>query len=120
MPQTLKRQLALMLSWWTINMYQQDKIETKTLTISSGESVSDALDLRGKTLIGLIMPSALTSTSMNFELSVDNDSFSDMYDTDGNKIAITVASSRFISIDGTDFYSARYLKLSGFFLYLPF
>ena len=95
-------------------LYTQDRIENTDLLvdISSDDDLTNALDMRGKTLVGLIMPSVLTSTAINFSASeTASGTFTDIYDTSGNKLSVTVAASRYILIDPSDFTGVRFLKI---------
>ena len=95
--------------------FNQDMLECTDLTvdISEDDDLTDAaLDMRGKTLVGLIMPAALTSTAITFTASETADgTFTALYDTSGTEISITVAASRYILIDPVDFASIRFLKI---------
>lgn len=82
-----------------------------TVTIASGQTVSEAVDLHGYSLLGVVTPAALTGSSMTFQGSVDGNTYNAIYDTSGNQLSMTVAASRFIAIAPTDLASCRYLKL---------
>lgn len=94
--------------------YTQDKIECTDLLIDVSESatVSNALDLRGKVLVALVMPSALTSTAITFTGSTDGTTYSSMTNSSGSAITCTVAASKHVILTPTDFYGARFLKLT--------
>lgn len=83
----------------------------KSALISNGQQVSQAIDMAGNTLTGLIMPSSFTGTSITFQSSVDNTTFIDMYDTAGNALSVTVAANRWVAFAPQDFAGVRYLKL---------
>jgi hypothetical protein len=85
--------------------------QTQTVTISSGQTTSDAVNLNGFGMVGLILPSALTSTSMTFTGSQDNSTFTALYNTAGVQLAITLAASRIILFVPGDFVGINYLKL---------
>lgn len=94
--------------------YTQDKIETYDLTIdqSTDDDLTDSLDLRGRVLVGIILPAAMTSTSITFKFSNDNTTFVDLYDTSGNQVSVTIAASRWVGLLAEDFAGARYLKIA--------
>lgn len=94
--------------------FLQDKIECTDLLIdiSADDDLTNALDLRGKVLVGILTPASLTSTAMTFQFSNDNTTFTDLYDSSGNQVSITVAASRFIGLLAEDFAAARYLKIA--------
>jgi hypothetical protein len=93
--------------------FTQDMLENTDLLIDVSESatVSNALDMRGKTLVGLIMPAALTSTSITFTGSDDNVTFRALTNTSGTALTVTVSASKHICIVPADFASVRWLKL---------
>ncbi len=80
-------------------------------TIASGQTASGAIDLQGLLLCQLIMPSALTGTSISFQSSHDNVTFNDVYNDTNTQITITVAVDRTYNIDPKDFAGVRYLKI---------
>jgi hypothetical protein len=82
-----------------------------TVTIASGQTVSAAIDLTEYTLVGIIMPSTFTGTTMTFQASADNSTFVAMKDTSGSTISYTVGTSRYIPLDPSIFAGIRFLKL---------
>jgi len=85
--------------------------QTSTQTISSGQTTSDIVTLNGFGMVGIILPAALTSTSMTFTGSQDGTNFSALYNTSGTQLNITVAASRIILFSPGDFVGVNYLKL---------
>lgn len=92
--------------------YTQDMIENTDLSIivATSATISTALDLRGKVLVGLIMPAALTSTAITFTGSQDGITFFSMTNTSGTALSVTIAASKHVCIVPADFASVRYLK----------
>jgi hypothetical protein len=79
--------------------------------IPISSTTSAAVDTQGGSLVGLVMPAAFTGSSVTFQVSPDNVTFSDYYDTDGNAVTVQVGASRYIGIVRDDFANARYIKI---------
>lgn len=90
---------------------QQYIFMTKTFTIASGQTVSDAIDTQGLDMVQIEMPSAFTGTTLTFQSSLDNSTFQACYNTSGSALSATVAASRNILLSPQDFAGVRYLKL---------
>ena len=70
-----------------------------TVAIASGASLSDAEDMVGRRLVGIIMPATWTSADITFQASIDGTNFYDLYDQDGNEVTVTSpTASGFIGI----------------------
>ena|SRR5882724_101871 len=82
-----------------------------TITIASGQTVSNAIDLGEMCLCGIQTPSALTSTAFTFQGSSDNSTFCAMTTQDGTAISVTVAASKLIMLPPANFAGVRYLKV---------
>lgn len=64
----------------------------KPVTISSGGSLSAAVDALGLLLLGIKMPAAWTTAGLTFSGSVDGGTtYQDLYDEDGNEVGWTGA-----------------------------
>jgi len=71
--------------------------------IASGQTTSGEIDLKGGAIVGLITPSALTSTTVTFTASEkEGGTFVAVYDSAGNQISIAVAASQAIGLSGAD------------------
>lgn len=86
-------------------------IMTSDVTIANGATTSDALDLAGCTLTGIVFPASMTGTAMTFSVSHDGTTFRAMKDSTGANISITITSSAHIALLASDFASVRYIKL---------
>lgn len=82
-----------------------------TATIANGATTSPAVDLGGYALIGLLMPAAFTGTTITFQMSPDNSTFYDVYNTSGTQGSVTVAASRAVIFAAGDFIGERFVKL---------
>lgn len=81
------------------------------VTIPSGQTTSNAIDLQGLNLVQIIMPSAFTGTAINFQSSFNNGTYSTLYDNSNIIIGITVNASRAYNINPIDFTGCRYFKI---------
>lgn len=85
--------------------------QTFTATILSGATSSDAVQLNGYGMVGIILPATLTSTAMTFTGSQDGSTYTALYNTSGTQLSITVAASRIVLFVPGDFVGINYLKL---------
>ncbi len=85
------------------------------ITIASGQQTSGEADLSdGRTLVGVIMPGTITSTALTFSTSdISGGTYSAIYGTDGNALSVTVAASRYVPLNPTNFAGARFVKVVG-------
>lgn len=84
-----------------------------TVTIASGQTVSNAIDLGEMCLCGVQTPSALTSTAFTFQGSSDNSTFCAMTSQDGTAITAVVAASKLLMLAPANFAGVRFLKVVG-------
>ncbi len=88
------------------------EFETQHIIIAESETTSDAIRLKGFGIVGVILPAALTSTSMTFEGSQLSDSgFVPLYNTDGDLLSTAVAASRAVLFVPGDLVGINYAKL---------
>lgn len=59
--------------------------------IPAGGSLSYAADISGGKIVGIITPSGWTPAVLTFQVSPDGASYNDLYDTEGNEIAIMIS-----------------------------
>lgn len=85
--------------------------QTQTVTVANGATTSDAVNLNGFGMVGLILPSALTSTAMTFTGSQDGTNYSALYNVAGTQLAITIAASRIVLFSPGDFVGINFVKL---------
>lgn len=79
--------------------------------IASGGTLSQGINLQNKTLVGLVMPSALTSTTITL-MTTDSEggTFVDAY-KDGSLLSYAVGTSRYIVINPADTVGMQFLRL---------
>jgi hypothetical protein len=68
-------------------------------TIASGAALSGVVNVDGRRISGIIMPSAWTAAALTFQVSADGVVYNDLYDEAGAEYSITVAASRYIGVD---------------------
>ena len=86
-------------------------VNHRTVAISSGNTESDEIDLLGQTICGISFPSALTSTAMTFSVSNGGGTFNAMADGAGTDVSKTIAASKYIVLNPSDFAGVDKLKL---------
>lgn len=81
------------------------------LTVASGETTSNAIDLQGHTFSGIIMPDAFTGTSLTFAVSrtFDGD-YTTLY-KDGADFSVAVEASKSVVLQPADFTVVNFLKV---------
>lgn len=82
-----------------------------TVTILSGATVSNAVDLGEMCLCGIQTPAALTSITFTFQGSSDNVTFCPITSQDGTAITAVVAASKLLMLAPSNFAGVRYLKV---------
>jgi len=86
-------------------------LTTNNVTITSGQTVSDALDLQGLALCGIQIPAAFTGASITFQGSYDGSTYQAIYNVSNTAYSITVGTSRTYAINPADFAGFRYVKI---------
>lgn len=84
---------------------------TTPATIANGASLSGAVYLGEKTLLGLVMPAAWTAAVITLSVSLDGTTYVDAYDSTGTETSYTVAASRYIALNPANLVGVRYVKL---------
>lgn len=79
--------------------------------IANGTSLSPAFSVSNGRLIAIQMPAAWTAAGLTFQGSMDNVTYTDLYDSLGNEISVTVAAGHGIAIDVTVFAGWQFLKI---------
>jgi hypothetical protein len=82
---------------------------TDKVTISSG-TTSTAFPLQGTIPLAIVTPAGLASTSITFQCSLDGSSFYDLYNG-SSAYSLTVAASRYISLNPDVFEGVRYVRI---------
>jgi hypothetical protein len=85
--------------------------EVKSVTISTGSSLSPGVDLDGLTLVAIVMPSTWDGTTITFQVSPNGTDWYNLHDAAGSEVALTVGPSRYIQLDWQRFLGIRYLRI---------
>ena len=88
-----------------------DSFETLTTTISSGQSQSGEIDVRGQALFGVRTPSGFAGSAITFQMHDGDGNWFDIYEKDGTQFELTAAASRHIIVPCADFPGAVKLRL---------
>lgn len=100
-------------------MSPSNKLRASTPVIYAGDqpvitsgTTSTAVDLTGKTLVGLITPASLSSASLTFTVSDDNSTFRILKDKANTAYTVVVDStSTQYYFEPTVFAGVRYIKI---------
>ena len=82
-----------------------------TATIANGASLSDAIDLGGTSLTGLLLPATWTTADITVQASVDGNAFVNVYNDLGGETLIKAAASRLVTLDPAQFMGFSHVKL---------
>lgn len=95
----------------SVDAYPGDSLPlTQTATIANGASLSGAVDMGGKTLLSLEMPSGWTAANISFDVSNDNSSYVACY-LEGTEYTFPTGASRGHSLNPAAFAGWRYVKV---------
>jgi hypothetical protein len=86
-------------------------ITSTTVTILAGQSLSSAADLSAGNMVMLLTPPAWTSANISFQVSEDNVTYCDLYDSNGNEILKAMASNRAINVDPSYTSGSLWIKI---------
>ena len=81
------------------------------VTIAESGSLSAAVDIKGATIVGVIMPAAWTAANLTLQASIDDETYNNVYDKFGTEVNIPVAASRHVIVSPAELTSLRYVKL---------
>lgn len=84
-------------------------VETTTVVIANGASLSGAVDLGGRKLVAIIMPDTWTAAALTFQASPDGTNYFNVYD-DPTERKLTVAASYYSALNIADWVGFRWLK----------
>ncbi|MBW7970964.1 hypothetical protein [Bradyrhizobium sp. BR 10289] len=85
--------------------------DVASVTIASGQSLSGSVDLGRQRAVRVIIPATWTAANLTFQVSYDNVTFSNLYDSSGNEYTVQAGASRSIILPVADFIGIRYLKV---------
>lgn len=85
----------------------------KSVTVASGQQLSESVSTDGMLLTGILLPATVTGTALTFDFSLDNSTFIDVVETDGTEVSYTVTAGDVVRVDpsGWAFASSGYIKV---------
>lgn len=83
----------------------------RTATIASGASLSDALEIDGSAVVGIVMPAAWTAANLTLQASADDTTYNNVYDELGTEKTIVASTSRYIPLNPADFLGMNSIKV---------
>jgi len=95
----------------------QSLLEFVDVTIPSGAAVSDWVDLKGKTVVAVITPSAWTSAAISFDTSRSDDGSdpTPRYTADGEvtipSTSLSTTQARDVAMDPVKLWGIRHLRV---------
>lgn len=89
------------------------KKEIKVVSVAASATKSDIIDLSGRSLVGVQMPSAYTAGYISLENSVDGTNFKAVEDSSGNlvKISTVPTADRYLLLGDINTHGLYYIKL---------
>lgn len=79
--------------------------------IADSATTSSVADLNGTSLVGILIPAGFNGTAITFQVSSDNETYYNYYNAAGTLVSVTVAASRAVGFQATDFAGFRFLKV---------
>lgn len=91
----------------------QKRLSGQTVKIAQSNQISDIVDCQGASPVGMVIPSAVTGTSISFFASLDAapNTFMQMTDAGGTDISVGVTANRYIPLDPSLFAGVQYLQI---------
>lgn len=71
--------------------------ESSAVTIASGQSLTDAIVLGGRVLVGVVMPASWTAASLTFQASIDGSTWVNVYDSEGTEVSATAGAGTYVA-----------------------
>jgi hypothetical protein len=88
-----------------------DRHVIEDVSIEADASASGVIETNGLAVIAIEMPAEWTAAMIGFQAGGAADALSPVYDASGNRVAATVAASRFVAIPMTDSCWGPFLQL---------
>ncbi len=83
----------------------------KQTTIANGATTSEDVDLSGFTLAGVLIPVAMTGSTLTFQGTVDKVNYYDIKNTAGTAISITLSTTGIYKLNAADFIGIDNLRI---------
>lgn len=84
--------------------------EAEEVTIANGTSTTSDINLRGRVLTGIQMPSAWTAATITFQGSTDGVTFSDLHNSAG-EISLPGTAGVYMAAAHTDLLGINFLRI---------
>jgi hypothetical protein len=94
-----------------LSAFAASPVEYSTTTIANGASLSSAVNIGSKTVLGVVMPAAWTTANLTFQVSYDGTNYANLYDKDGTEYTVTAAASRHIYVEPAQWVGVKYIKV---------
>lgn len=83
-----------------------------SVTISSGTSITSATNLKGRVLVGIIMPAAWDAATITFQMSdTEAGTYVNVIGISESELELTAAASQYLAIDPVNLYGCNYIKV---------
>lgn len=86
-------------------------LETVDVAIANGASLSAAVPLGAKTLVGVGLPAAWTAAGLTFQVSVDGSTWLDLYSGTAEVAFTSAAAGRYVAVDPTLWRGVNFIKV---------
>jgi mRNA-degrading endonuclease toxin of MazEF toxin-antitoxin module len=84
---------------------------SQPVTIAEEAAITDSIDLGTRRLALIIMPDAWTAAALTFQVSVDGETFFDLYNEAGTEVEVDANSSIAVRLSAADWRGIRHLKI---------
>lgn len=85
-------------------------LELVTATIPNGGSLTPAIKLGDRTLVGISMPASWTTANLSFQVSVDGTNFQEL-NSSSAAIGVTASAGIYIQLDPSIFIGVNIIKV---------
>ena len=86
-------------------------LNRRTVSITSGQSLTASVDLKDLPLVAIETPATWTTANLTFQGSNDGTTLKNVHNLDGDEYTIQAAASRYIVLSPFEFQWARYIKI---------
>lgn len=84
---------------------------TQSVTIANGAALSNAIDILGTSLQGVLLPAVWTAAAMTFAVSFDGITYFPLFDSTGAEVSYTVVQGHAVFFPTYNWRMVRYLKI---------
>lgn len=85
--------------------------QASIVTIAAGAATSSSCATEGPTLVGLLLPGAMTGTALTFEASHDGTNWGPVHKDDGTAYSVAVAADRRVPVEPKYFLPWRFVRV---------